>query len=146
MSTGTAYAQDSAARADGTRVTAPTHQTTGLNSGNDNASVDGVGQCAINQSKDCWAWIDKQNGTPCPSGHFCIYTNVWANEGGKVFSLYRCRDFTLRRWNGEGLYHNSNTGGAHGYLKGSGRNVLKDVAPGESGPYDFGPVYYVRAC
>ncbi len=67
-----------------------------------------------------------------------------------MFSFFHCRnggsDWALRGWNGTGLYDNSNTGGAHAYLKGSGHNVLRNIAPGGSGPYDFVPVYYVQAC
>ncbi|WP_242902001.1 hypothetical protein [Actinomadura terrae] len=148
MSTGTAYAQDPAGtskRPDGTRVTTPEHGPTGLNSGNENASVDGVGQCALDQKKDCWDWI-ATNGTPCPSSHFCIYTVTRAGEGGKIFALYHCREFHLRRWNGDGYYSNANTGGAPGYLKGQSHEVLRKVNPGEASQYPFAPVYYVQAC
>lgn len=73
-----------------------------------------------------------------------------ASQGGGVFSFYRCgnggSDWALRAWNGTGYFHNSNTGGAHAYLKGSGHNILWNIAPGDSGSYNFAPVYYVQAC
>ncbi|GAA4372150.1 hypothetical protein GCM10023088_25470 [Actinomadura verrucosospora] len=137
-------------RADGKRV-APAAAPVQQDHGNDNASVVGVPYCAnIYVSADCWTWINTTSGTPCPTGHFCLYTNVLAAEGGKVFSLFHCRrggaDWALRAWNGTGLYDNSNTGGAHAFIKGIAHNVLVNVPPGTDGTYDFRPAYYVQAC
>jgi len=142
------------ARADGTRVTSVAPQSvTVMDSGNDGAWVSGVGYCGnINVAGNCWTWINTTNGTECPSGHFCIYTNVYAYQGGKVFSFYNCRnggsDWALQAWNGTGLYHNSNTGGAHGYIKGSSHNTLVggDIAPGGAGSFNFAPAWYIQAC
>jgi len=117
---------------------------------NSGASVAGVGQCDIASNSDCWAWIDPTNGTPCPDGHFCVYTGSAAGPGVKIFSFYHCTDngseWALQNWDGEGYYHNSNAGGAHAYLKDVNHNVLMDSAPASSGGYDFTPVWYVRAC
>ena len=122
-----------------------------LNSGNDGAYVTGVGYCSnINVAGDCWTYVNKTNGTPCPSGHFCIYTNSYAYQGGKVFSFYHCRyggsDWALHAWYDTGFYHNSNTGGAHAYIKGASHNVLKNIAPGDANWYNFAPAYYIQAC
>jgi hypothetical protein len=155
LGAGVAYADGSAGtavRADGTRVTATPQAVTPLDAGNNGSWVSGVGQCDINQNRDCWAWVNTSNGTACPSGHFCIYQNVYAAEGGKVFAFYHCTnggsEWALHGWNGTGYYHNSNTGGAHGYLKGSSHNVLPrgDIGPGGAGSYDYRPVWFVRAC
>ncbi|MGI5415568.1 hypothetical protein [Actinomadura luteofluorescens] len=150
--TGAAHAAGpgGAVRADGTRIASAAAQAP-RDHGNDNASVVGVPYCAnINVSADCWTWINTTSGTPCPNGHFCIYTNVLAAEGGKVFSFFHCRrggsDWVLRAWNGVGLYDNSNTGGAHAFIKGIAHNVLVNVAPGTDGSYNFRPAYYVQAC
>jgi len=154
-SAGAVRANDStstAVRADGIRVTSAAPQSvTVLDSGNNNAGVVGVPYCAtINVAADCWTWVNTTSGTPCPAGHFCIYTNVYAFEGGKVFSFYHCRyggsDWALQAWNGTGLYNNSNTGGAHAYIKGSSHNTLLNTAPGDRGEYNFVPAYYVQAC
>jgi hypothetical protein len=154
LSVGTAYASDSAGttvRADGTRVTAAARPAAALDSGNDGAWVTGVGYCSnINQNGDCWTWVNRTSGTPCPSGHFCIYHNVYASEGGKVFSFYHCRnggsDWALQAWNGTGLYDNNNVGGKHAYIKRSNRTTLRDIAPDEYDRLDFRPAYYVQAC
>jgi hypothetical protein len=118
--------------------------------GNDGAWVQGVGQCDISSHHDCWAWIDRANGTPCPNGHFCIYEAAVAAEGGKVFAFYHCTDggsdWALHGWNGPGYYHNSNSGGGHGRLKDVDHHVLLNSAPGTSGPYNFKRVWFVRAC
>lgn len=151
VSTTAAYADDpnhTVARADGIRVPAAVAP---MDSGNNGASVTGVGFCGnINVGNDCWTWINTTNGTPCPSGHFCIYTNVFASEGGKVFSFYHCRnggsDWALQGWNGTGLWDNNNTGGAHGYLKNVNHSVLLNTAPGQFGTYNFVPVWFVQAC
>src|SRR5512142_2010764 len=125
--------------ADGTRGAVPAARpATALDAGNDGAWVSGVGQCNnIGGTTDCWTWIDTTNGTPCPSGHFCIYTNTLAREGGKVFSFYHCRnggsDWALQAWNGTGFWNNNNTGGKHGLIKGINHNVLVDTSPGQDG-------------
>lgn len=117
---------------------------------NEGAWVSGVGQCDITSNSDCWSYIDPANGTACPDGHFCIYTSQTAGPGVKIFSFYHCTDggadWALQDWNGEGYFHNSNAAGAHGFLKDGSHNVLKDVTPGDSGAYDFTPVWFVRAC
>ena len=138
--------------ADGARVTgAASLSAAVLDSGNNGASVTGVGYCGtINVAGDCWTYVNTSAGTPCPSGHFCIYTNVYAYQGGKVFSFYHCRnggsDWALRAWYGTGLYHNSNTGGAHAYIKGASHNILRNIAPGGAASYNFSPAYYIQAC
>ena len=140
------------ALADGTRVAGGTARTAALlNSGNNGAYVTGVGYCSnINVAGDCWTYVNKTNGTPCPSGHFCIYTNSYAYQGGKVFSFYHCRyggsDWALHAWYDTGFYHNSNTGWAHAYIKGVSHNVLKNIAPGDADWYNYAPAYYVQAC
>lgn len=139
------------ARADGTQARAASTSANLMDSGNNGAWVSGVGYCgSINQNADCWTWVNTSTGTPCPSGHFCIYTNVWASEGGKVFSFYHCknsgRDWALQNWNGVGLFNNNNDGGARAYIKGSSHNVLKTTSPGDRGSYDFRPAWYVQAC
>jgi hypothetical protein len=118
--------------------------------GNDGAWVQGLGQCDIGSHRDCWAWIDPVAGTACPDGHFCVYTAKVASEGGKVFSFYHCthsgRDWALHGWSGVGYFHNSDSGGAHAYLKDANHRVLLDAGPGASGPYDYTSVWFVRAC
>ncbi|NUP52719.1 MAG: hypothetical protein HOW97_36165 [Catenulispora sp.] len=118
--------------------------------GNEDAWVHGVAQCDIDSPQDCWTWIDPVHGTPCPAGHFCLYTARRAYEGGKVFSFYHCadngKDWALHGWRGVGYYHNSDTGGAHGYLKEANHRVILNAAPGTSGIYDFTSTWFLRAC
>ncbi|MBW8804532.1 MAG: hypothetical protein JF587_11870 [Catenulisporales bacterium] len=138
---------------DGTRVTgssAAVPMTT--YGGNPNASVDDVPPGDIGATGAHWAYIDPYYGTPCPSGHFCIYTDTHAHSGVRVFSFYNCTaphgDWTLRNWVDAGFYDNENFGGAHGYLEDypghthSGGNI----PPGASGSYDFYPINDVKAC
>ena len=154
-SAGALRANDSSSavvQANGTRVTGVAPQSaTVLDSGNNGAWVTGVGYCSnINVNGDCWTWVNTSTGTACPSGHFCLYTNVYAYEGGKVFSFYHCRnggsDWALQAWNGTGLYDNESVGGAHAYIKGASHNVLVNAAPGVWDDYYFVPAYYVQAC
>ena len=154
---GTVRANDSASaivQADGTRVTGVAPQSvTVLDSGNDGAWVSGVGYCSnINVNADCWTWVPS-TGIYCPSGHFCIATNVYASEGGKVFSFYHCRnggsDWALQGWNGTGLYYNNNANAAPAYIKGVSHNVLNppgSIAVGAGGSFNFVPAWYVQAC
>jgi hypothetical protein len=135
--------------ADGTTVAAPS--VTIQDSGNANATVIGVPFCSnINVQADCWTWVNTNFGTPCPSSHFCIYQHTTAAEGGKVFSFFHCRnggaDWALQAWNGTGLYHNSNTGGAHAFLKDNNHVVKLNTAPGNAGPYNYRPIWFVQAC
>lgn len=117
---------------------------------NGGASVAGVGQCDISSHHDCWAWIDPVHGTACPDGHFCLYTARVASEGGKVFSFYHCgdngADWALHGWREVGYYHNSDTGGAHGYLKDAHHRVILNAAPGTSSIYDYTYTWFLRAC
>lgn len=148
--TGATGATAAAVRADGTHATASPAAVTPLDSGNNGAWVSGIGQCSISSTSDCWGYVDTTNGTPCPSDHFCIYQNVYASEGGKVFSFYHCRnggsDWALENWNGTGLYDNNNSPGTHAYIKGSSHNVLVNIPQGVDGSYNFIPAYFVQAC
>jgi hypothetical protein len=141
-------------RADGTRITAAAATATVTPQDNEGAWVSGVGQCDINQARDCWAWINTSTGTPCPSSHFCIYTNDLAAEGGKVFAFYHCTnggsEWALQNWTGVGFYNNHNSGGAHAFIKGASHNTLKNIPPdpqpGFHDSYNFFPAWFVRAC
>lgn len=139
-----------AVRADGTRVTVAPAAVTPQDSGNNGAWVSGIGQCSISSTSDCWAYINTTSGTPCPANHFCIYQNVYASQGGKVFSFYHCRnggsDWALEGWNGVGLYDNDDSAGTHAYIKGSSHNVLVNIPQGASNSYNFIPAYFVQAC
>jgi len=121
-----------------------------LATGNENASVTGVGYCSdINVNADCWTW-ENDNAVPCPSSHFCIYTEVSASWTSKVFSFWHCRrngsDWAMQNWNGDGFYHNNNSGGAHAYIKGVNHNVLVNVPVGGFSSYNFVPAWYIQAC
>ena len=151
LGAGVASAQSSSVTVlpDGTRVTgssAAVPMTT--YGGNPNASVVGVTQGSISGTGDHWAYIDPNNGTPCPSGHFCIYTDTYAHSGVKVFSFYHCSHWALRNWVDAGWYNNANSGGAHGYLEDRVGHTYPggDIAPGGRGAFDFYPINYVKAC
>lgn len=142
-----AYADDTV----GTRLAINAPSSATPLGGNDNASVDGIGYCAnLNVAADCWTWASTSAPTPCPSGHFCLYTNRFVAEGGKVFSFYHCRrngaDWVLRNWLTYGLYRNSNTGGARAYIKDINHSPMVDPLPGEGDVFWFYPAYYVQAC
>jgi hypothetical protein len=139
--------------ADGTTVAAPS--VTIQDSGNANATVIGVPFCSnINVQADCWTRVNTSFGTPCPSGHFCIYQHTTAAEGGKVFSFFHCRnggaDWALQAWNGIGFYHNSNTGGAHALLKDNNHverlNIAPPPSPKNAGSTNYKPIWFVQAC
>lgn len=140
----------SVVRADGTRVTAAPAAIAPMDSGNSGAWVSGIGQCSISSTSDCWGYVNTTNGTPCPADHFCIYQNVYASQGGKVYSFYHCKnsgsDWALENWNGVGLYDNEDSAGTYAYIKGSSHNTLVKVAQGSYASYNFVPAYYVQAC
>ncbi|GAB3427146.1 hypothetical protein [Flindersiella endophytica] len=143
-------------RPDGTRITATAAPATVTPQDNEGAWVSGVGQCDINQARDCWTWVNTSTGTPCPSSHFCIYTNDTLAEGGKVFSFYHCTnggsEWALQNWTGYGFYSNSNSGGAHALIKDVNHRTLPggDIPPypanGYHGSFYFRPAWFIRAC
>ena len=146
---GAAYAgepDEATVRAEGTRVTTGPASVAPMDAGNANASVVGVPFCSnINVAADCWTW---ENGSQvdCPFAHFCIYTHSFATSNSKVFSLYRCREYSLSNWLDQGFVWNNNSGGAPGWLRNRNHGNLRTFAAGEADWYNFFPVWYVKAC
>lgn len=146
-----AAAASTAVRIDDARVSA-FGMVTPQDAGNNGAWVSGVGYCAdFTGEGDCWTWADVNNGTHCPSSHFCLYANARIGEGGKVFKFFHCfnggSDWALQNWNGTGAYFNNNSGGSYAYLKDANHAVIQPSIPPRSGAvYNFAPVWFVQAC